>query len=159
LFDAVAAALNIAPDHQDYEGEAAMRLQVLATKWLSTNACPEGYRFAVGENDDGRTLIDPAPLWSAIAEDLATSTSPGEIAARFHVGLAEGFAKALPDPRRDASSFVMLTGGVCQNTLLADMMRETLAHSGFKVLEARSVPANDGGLAIGQTAIAVARSI
>ncbi len=159
LFDAVAAALDIAPEHQNYEGEAAMRLQTLAAAWLSSMARPEGYKFAISDDDDGFLHIDPAPLWTAIAEDLATSTSPSKVAARFHVGLAEGFAKALSNSMRDTSSIVALTGGVCQNTLLTSMMRETLAHSGFRVLEARSVPANDGGLAIGQAAIAMARSI
>ena len=159
LFDAVAAALDTLPDHQDFEGEAAMRLQALAATWLSINARPKGYAFATYEDDDGLARIDPTPLWQAIAEDLVAATPPGKIALRFHIGLTEGFAKSLPDPMRDASSIVALTGGACQNTLLAGMMRETLTGLGFEVLEARSVPANDGGLAIGQAAVALARSI
>ena len=159
LFDAIAAALDIVSEHQDYEGEAAMRLQTLATTWLSMNARPEGYEFAIDDDDDGLSRIDPAPLWQAIAEDLTGAAPHGEIAARFHIGLAEAFAKIVTNRSTSRSAIVTLTGGVCQNTLLADVMRGTLAHSGFKVLEARSVPTNDGGLAIGQAAIAVARSI
>ncbi|MGI9500526.1 MAG: carbamoyltransferase HypF [Geminicoccaceae bacterium] len=159
LFDAVATTLDIVPEHQEYEGEAAMRLQALAASWLSLKARPNGYRFAISEDDDGLSIIDPAPLWQAIAEDLKGATPPGEIAARFHLGLADVFTKIVSNRSTSLSSTVALTGGVCQNALLAGMMHETLAQSGFKVLEARSVPANDGGLAIGQAAIVVARSI
>ncbi len=159
LFDAVASALGLVPEHQDYEGEAAMRLQVLAASWLSSRARPKGYKFAMGKDGDGLSCIDPTPLWQAIAEDLEGATSPGEIAARFHIGLAEAFAKTLSSRTNGVTSIVALTGGACQNTLLADRMRETLAGLGFEVLEAKMVPANDGGLAIGQAAIAVARSI
>ena len=159
LFDAVAAALDLVPEHQDYEGEAAMRLQTLAAVWPSSKAHAEGYEFAIYEDDDGLSRIDPAPLWQAIAGDLNAAAHPGEIAARFHIGLAEAFAKIVSNRSTSISAIVALTGGVCQNALLADMMRETLTLLGFKVLEARKMPANDGGLAIGQAAIAVARSI
>ncbi len=159
LFDAVAAALDIVPEHQDYEGEAAMRLQALATTWLSTNARPRGYAFATYKDDDGLARIDPTPLWQAIAGGLEGAAHPGEIAARFHLGLAGALAKIVSKRLTSTCAIVALTGGACQNALLANMMRETLTGFGFDVIEAGSVPTNDGGLAIGQAAVALARSI
>lgn len=159
LFDAVAAALDIAPERQDYEGEAAMRLQASATEWLRTNHRPDGYRFAVIESDDGLICIDPAPLWRGLAEDLAAGISPGGIAARFHLGLADALTGILSNRTKPSSSTVALSGGVCQNALLALLMRKKLVDAGFDVLETRELPANDGGLAAGQAAIAIARSI
>ena len=159
LFDAVAAALDLVPDCQDYEGEAALCLQALATNWLSANTRPEGYRFALRAHSDGFALIDPAPIWTMIAEDRTAGVPPGAIAARFHVGLAETFACTLSRRLEGVSSIVAMTGGVCQNALLASLIREALTLAGFEVLEARDVPANDGGLAVGQAAIAIAQSI
>ena len=159
LFDAIVAALDIAPERQDYEGEAAMRLQALASTGLQANDQLEGYPFAVSSSDDGLIHIDPAPLWRVLAEDLAAAASPGDMAARFHLGLAEALTRGLSSSRRPLSSTVALSGGVCQNALLARLMREKLTDAGFEVLEARELPANDGGLAVGQAAIAIARSI
>jgi hydrogenase maturation protein HypF len=159
LFDAVAAALDIASERQDYEGEAAMRLQALASTGLRANKQLEGYPFAVSSDDDGLIQIDPAPLWYVLAEDLAAAASPGDMAAHFHLGLAEALTRVLSRSKRPLSSTVALSGGVCQNALLARFMRENLTDAGFVVLDARALPANDGGLAVGQAAIAIARSI
>ena len=159
LFDAVAAALNLVPERQDYEGEAAMRLQALASTGLRSNDQLEGYPFAISNDDDGLSQIDQAPLWRVLADDLAAAAYPGDMAARFHLGLADAFTSVLSSSRKPLSSTVALSGGVCQNALLARLMREKLTDAGFEVLEARELPANDGGLAVGQAAIAIARSI
>lgn len=158
LFDAVAAALEPAPDQQEYEGEAAMGLQALASKWLSDNVPPLGYELTICQDKSGFVQIDPAPLWSELAQDLLAMKAPGEIAVRFHTGLAKAFVRALLKHMPPSLSAVALSGGVCQNALLADLMRELLSDAGFTVLEARELPANDGGLAIGQAIIALAQS-
>lgn len=159
LFDAVAASLNLVPERQDYEGEAAMRLQALATNWLSENEQPDGYPVAMTRDGDGPICIDPTYLWQALADDLSVAAPTGYIAVRFHLALAEALTGVLSNDAIPHRSTVALSGGVCQNVLLSNFLRQRLVGAGFKVLESRVLPANDGGLAVGQAAIAIARSI
>ena len=146
LFDAVAAALGIAPGGQSYEGEAAMRLEAMARRGAGTDAYPFG---------PGLPAIDPAPMFHALASDLAAGTAPETIAHRFHAGLA----RAVCTPARaavesGAAQAVALTGGCFQNALLLDLCLDELA--GLTVLTHRDVPAGDGGLAFGQALVAAA---
>ncbi|GAA0309879.1 carbamoyltransferase HypF [Rhodovulum strictum] len=144
LFDAVAAALGLCQPRQSHEGEAAMRLEALAE---GITAAP--YPLAG---------LDPAPMFHALAADLAAGTPPGMISARFHAGLAHAFAapaRALVEQGR--AQAVALSGGCFQN---ARLLAETLAALGdVPVLTHRETPANDGGLALGQAVIAAARQI
>jgi hydrogenase maturation protein HypF len=145
LFDAVAAALGICRAAQSFEGEAAMRLEALAT-----DAAEAPYPFA-----GNGPAIDPAPMMRALAADIAADAEPGRIAARFHAGLAQAFcgpARALVEAGQ--AEAVALSGGCFQN---ARLMRDCLAAlDGLPVLVHREVPANDGGLALGQALIAAA---
>jgi hydrogenase maturation protein HypF len=145
LFDAVAAALGICRAAQSFEGEAAMRLEALAT-----DAAEAPYPFA-----GNGSAIDPAPMMRALAADIAAGAEPGRIAARFHAGLAQAFcgpARALVEAGQ--AEAVALSGGCFQN---ARLMRDCLAAlDGLPVLVHREVPANDGGLALGQALIAAA---
>lgn len=156
LFDAVAAALNLSRDAVTYEGQAAIELEALAAPAMGAAAA--GYPFGI--LDDGAMLIlDPAPMWSALLDDLAAGRDRGLMAARFHAGLAESVVRAavtLADRHRlDA---VALSGGVFQNRTLMEAAGTRLRSSGLRVLCHRQVPANDGGISLGQAAIAAARS-
>ncbi len=147
LFDAVAAVLGLCPMRQSYEGEAAMRLEALAA------GAPEalGYHLPLM---DGR--VEVAPLWPQIRDDLRRGTEAAQIAARFHAGLAQAFARAargLVDS--GAAAAVALSGGCFQNALLLDLTRAAL--HGLPVLVHRTTPANDGGLALGQALVAAAQ--
>ena len=146
LFDAFAAALGFS-GAQSYEGEAAMGLEAMAARVASV----EPYPFdATGKG------IDPAPMWRAWANDRAQGVAPEIMAARFHAGLAEAFAapvRALV--AGDRARAVALSGGCFQNALLHRMTVAALGD--LPVLTHRSVPANDGGLALGQALIAAAR--
>ena len=146
LFDAVAAALGIVPGGQSYEGEAAMRLEAMARRGAGTGAYPF---------DAGPPAIDPAPMFRALAADLAAGTAPGTIAHRFHAGLARAFcAAARAAVESGAARAVALSGGCFQNALLLDLCLAELA--GLPVLTHRDVPAGDGGLAFGQALVAAA---
>jgi hydrogenase maturation protein HypF len=153
LFDAVAAAAGLCVERQDYEGEAAIRLQAAAERWEGE---PLPYTLAL-RYEAGQMTVDPAPLWPQVAGDLDRDRSAGEIAARFHAGWADAWANAT---RRAADATgcacVFLSGGVFQNRLLAAMLGERLRAAGLQVHEHAEVPANDGGLALGQIAIALA---
>jgi hydrogenase maturation protein HypF len=144
LFDAVAAALDLARAAQTYEGEAAMQLEALAT------ADAGAYPFGAG--------IDPAPMFAALLADLAAGVPAGRIAARFHEGLALAFADvARRLVAEGAARAVALSGGCLQN---ARLQAALLRHLGdVPVLVHRRVPANDGGLALGQALVAAAESL
>ncbi len=141
LFDAVAAALGLAGRVSSFEGQAAMRLEAAA-------------RCAPGESVAYPIVgLDLGALWRAIAEDRAAAISVPTIAARFHATLAAMLADAVA-----SAGPLVLSGGVFQNRLLAGLLRTQLAAKGVEAIEPRLFPANDGGLALGQAAIAAARS-
>ncbi len=146
LFDAVAAALGIAVKAQSYEGEAAMLLEALAGPQT------DPYPFGTGE------AIDPAPMFRALAADLAAGVPAAVISARFHEGLAEAFAApARRLVESGGARAVALSGGCLQNArLLAALVRRL---DGVPLLLHSRVPANDGGLALGQALIAAAESL
>lgn len=142
LYDAVAACLGLAASRQSYEGEAAMRLEAIAETGVSP------YPFGPG--------LDPAPMFRALARDLADGTAPARIAGAFQEGLAEAFAepaRALVASGRAVA--VALTGGCLQNAGLLDALSRRL--EGIPLLRHRHTPANDGGLALGQAVVALAR--
>ncbi|HGG59663.1 MAG TPA: carbamoyltransferase HypF, partial [Gammaproteobacteria bacterium] len=154
LFDAVAAALGICFERIRYEGEAAIRLEHLAASHPAGDIEP--YPYALSPQGDV-TEFDPRPLWPVLLEELARGAEAARIARRFHLTVAAGFAAlAIEAARKDRLSQVVLTGGVLQNRLLADLLRARLEAVGLSVLEHQTIPANDGGLALGQAVIAAA---
>jgi len=164
LFDAVAAALGVCRERQGYEGEAAIRLETLAQSARRGGAAVMPYRFAVSRNSaDGLIEIDPSPMWRPLLRDLTEHGGTPAIALSFHHGLAE----ALVDTTRSlvgsgntpAMSSVALSGGCFQNRILFETVAEKLRAAGLSVLTHADVPANDGGLALGQAAIGAARLI
>jgi hydrogenase maturation protein HypF len=149
LFDAVAAAAGFCRDRALYEGQAAMMLEAAAH-----TAETDPYPFGIAEA--GELLhLDPAPLWPALLDDLAAGVSAGMVAARFHSGLAAAVVRLIDV--LGISAPIALTGGVFQNRLLLEQVVQRLAAQGHRVLTHQAVPANDGGLALGQAAIAAAR--
>jgi hydrogenase maturation protein HypF len=159
LFDA-AAAIAGACDAMSFEAQAAMRLEALAAR-----ATPDGeYPFALDDDggrddDDGRPLvIDPAPILRALAEDARRGVAPELMARRFHATIAALIAAMCA---RLAARFgvrdVALTGGVFANAILSSDAAARLARAGLRVLRHRVVPPGDGGLSLGQLAVAAAR--
>lgn len=149
LFDAFAAALGLVAGAQSYEGEAAMRLEALAAQ-VTQEVDP--YPLTLGP------VIDPGPLFRAWALDHRAGVSPALMAARFHAGLAQAFAAVARDlVQSGAARAVALSGGCFQNAVLRAMTLQAL--KGVPVLIHRRVPANDGGLALGQAMVAAARSL
>ena len=163
LFDAVAAAAGVCADSASYEGEAAMRLEALL--YQGGGACgdaQDAYPFAVTANQAAAPVhLDPAPMWRKLCEDMRAGASPSRIAARFHSGLAlavSDLACALAgDAGHRRFDCVALSGGCMQNRWLTEALVKRLQSAGLRVLLHARVPANDGGLALGQAAIASAR--
>ncbi len=91
---------------------------------------------------------------AALVDDVLGSRPTGEIAAAFHAALVDAIVGVA---RKAGVATVALTGGCFQNVLLTERAREALTDAGFEVLLHRQVPANDGGIALGQIAVAAAR--
>jgi hydrogenase maturation protein HypF len=157
LCDAVAGALGICRDGVSYEGQAAMELETLANRAMK--GVRGGYPFGVRESAEG-LVLDPNPLWEALFADLLAGRDRALIAARFHQGLVEGLAdlaeRLARDHRRDT---LALSGGVFQNRILCEGLVGHLRGLGLRVLTHRQVPSNDGGIALGQAAMAAARLV
>jgi hydrogenase maturation protein HypF len=155
LFDAVAAVLGLSPDAVSYEGQAAIELEALAGQCGSDAG--GGYPFATAEAGDMLSL-DPAPMWERLLNDLDGEVESGVIAARFHRGLAEAVADlAIRVAGQQGIGSVALSGGVFQNRTLFEAVAQCLADAGLNVLSHETVPTNDGGLSLGQAAVAAVR--
>ena len=99
-------------------------------------------------------------MWPALLNDLAAGVPTPVVAARFHQGLAQGIAELTRNlAERRWFDTVALSGGCFQNAVLFGAVSRLLQAQGFTVLSHAAVPANDGGLALGQAAIAAARLI
>jgi hydrogenase maturation protein HypF len=97
-------------------------------------------------------------LWRELLTDLRTGTSKAQIAARFHDGVADGFARAAVLARAASGwNQVVLSGGCMHNRRLARLLRVKLEAEGFEVYQHRHVSPGDGGLSYGQVAVAAAR--
>ncbi len=155
LFDAVAAALGLCADHALFEGQGAMELEALAEQ--STGEPP--YTFAINATD-GLLYLESLPMWQALLEDLGRQTPIARMAARFHYGLA-GAIRDMVQRIRSTSAFntIALSGGCFQNKLLLEEVVQLLEADGLSCLRHAKVPTNDGGLALGQAAIAAARNL
>jgi hydrogenase maturation protein HypF len=156
LFDAAAAALDICAGRQHYEGQAAMEMEALATPHLDGT---EGYPVAMTETGGARSL-SWAPLWEAVTCDLKKDAEAGVIAAKFHLGIAAALAETASAIAEEAATRrIALSGGVMQNRILLEALHGRLTAAGFDVLVHSRVPANDGGLSLGQAAIAAMSAV
>jgi hydrogenase maturation protein HypF len=160
LFDAVAAALGICRDRQGHEGEAAARLEAIVCETTLRDEDDDlAYPFSIPNlRGSGLPYVESLAMWRALLGDLILDTPAGVIAARFHKGLAKIVAamaqKLAGDGRFDT---VALSGGCFQNKILAEQIAARLGTTGFAVLTHALVPPNDGGIALGQAAVAAAR--
>lgn len=167
LFDAVAAAVGLCREHQSYEGEAAMRLEAaVCARTLAEEDDALAYPFAIPHlRGAGVPYIEPLAMWNALLGDLILDTPVPVMAARFHKGLARVVAAmaaqlAQPDGAAERRfDTVALSGGCFQNAILLTETARRLAQAGFVVLTHSQIPPNDGGLALGQAAVAAARLV
>ncbi len=147
LFDAVASMLGVR--HRiSYEGQAAIELEALAESVGDSAGTP--LHLTIGA--DG--VIDPTTLVCTMVSALRQGVTPASLAAAFHRAVAVAVVEAI-EQLAGSVRLVGLTGGVFQNVLLLQMCRHRLREAGFEVLTHRTVPPNDGGLALGQAAISV----
>ncbi len=160
LFDAAAALCGLAWERQDYEGQAAMLLEAAIDPAALAEPDELAYPFALPLlGGKGLPYIEPLAVWRALLGDLLLETPLGTIAARFHRGLARAVVALAWRLSEQGARFdsVALTGGSFQNTTLLRLVAAGLERCGLTVLTHEAVPANDGGLALGQAVVALAR--
>jgi hydrogenase maturation protein HypF len=151
LFYAVAALLGIR-DTINYEGQAAIELEQLAD-------VQERGSYPATIAGDGELRLAGPDLVRAAAEDLGAGVPVPVIAARFHNGVAASIVTVCARLReRTGLATVALSGGVFQNLLLTGRVVGGLEDQGFRVLLHSRVPCNDGGISLGQAAVAGARA-
>ncbi|MEA3349953.1 MAG: carbamoyltransferase HypF, partial [Chloroflexota bacterium] len=136
----------------NYEAQAAIELEAIA------DASEAGYypipvtsQFADMNNADSHAPL----LFQAILSDIRANVSPAVISARFHNGLAQMVVDTCSAMRAEFDlNTVALSGGVWQNMTLLTKTLTLLDEEGFEILIHSQVPANDGGLSLGQAVIA-----
>jgi hydrogenase maturation protein HypF len=164
LFDAAAAAMGLCFERQGYEGEAAAQLEAAVDPdALETEDEALAYPFTIPKlKGSGLPYVEPLGVWNAILGDLILKTPTGVMSARFHRGLARVIvAMAVKLANRDSETgprfeTIALSGGCFHNRVLLEEVLGRLQTQGFKALTQSEVPAGDGGLALGQAAIAAA---
>lgn len=161
LFDAVAAMAAIR-SKISYEGQAAMELESLATRCPMDGVYPWGI-VERSNGQDSRTrdlrspswIVDARPLVREVAADVLRNVPPATIARRFQASVVELIAEMCIRIRNTTGlTQVALSGGVFMNALLLSESQSRLSALGFTLYRHRRVPANDGGLSLGQLAIA-----
>jgi hydrogenase maturation protein HypF len=147
LFDTAAALLGFTRP-VTFEGQAAIWLEHLAREAGATNPYP--FPFAARE-------LDFRPLVRALIEDRRRGRPLPEIARAFHAGVAQGLTECCAVLSRDHQcGTVVLSGGVFQNALLLQELKQRLEPGGLEVWTNHAVPCNDGGISLGQAALAAA---
>ncbi len=150
LFDAVAALVGVPGSWRTtYEGQAAIELE-LAARGAGTS----GYPFRLCSDPDG-WVVETRQIIAGVVEDLLHGADAAGIAARFHRTVAEIVAATCDQLRSEnGTGSVALSGGTFQNMLLLGQVIELLTKKGFEIYRHQRVPANDGGLALGQAVLA-----
>jgi len=150
LFDAVASLAGVR-HRARFEAQAAMELEALAE---GLAGAPYQVEIAGG----APFVLEPGPMIRGVVDDLAEGAPPTRIAARFHATVAEAVVRVSERVRASRGlDRVVLTGGVFQNAILLGATRQGLEACAFEVFSHHLVPPNDGGIALGQAAVAHAR--
>jgi hydrogenase maturation protein HypF len=149
LFDAVSALLGVC-QRATYEAQAAIELEQATGSWMGIRGYPWD-----ADRWDGNWVVRLRPMFEALLAETLRGTSAVEISARFHQTMATLIVDMCQRVRRDTGlETVALSGGCFQNRVLLSQTMAGLREVGFRTLVHHKVPANDGGLSLGQAVIA-----
>jgi hydrogenase maturation protein HypF len=151
LFDGVSALVGLCLE-ASYDAQAAMALEFAADPMVR-----EAYPIEVaasGEQPDRLLLVDWRPTVAALLDDLRRAEATATISARFHNALAEATLRVAQEVGLET---VALSGGCFQNQRLLRSTAKRLREAGFRLLLQGQLPPNDGGISLGQVAVAAAR--
>ncbi|MEQ8221581.1 MAG: carbamoyltransferase HypF [Candidatus Eremiobacterota bacterium] len=147
FFDGVASITGLR-HRSTYEGQSAMELEAIAAEDINSY-----YPFSL---EEGETLIiNPDPLFYYLLEDIKKRTERPVISAKFHNSIVV-MIKDICNKMRKLYNLknVILSGGVFQNSYLSVRTEKILLESGFNVYQNLGIPPNDGGISMGQIAVA-----
>jgi len=148
LFDSASALLGICQE-TTFEGEPAIELEMRADP-----AEVASYGFEVTP-EGGYSIIDTRPLIRGLVGDVLAGVPESAASARFHNTVVEIVAEVCRRIREERGlGDVVLTGGCFQNVRLIESAIQRLEGLGFAVYRHRVVPPNDGGISLGQAAVA-----
>jgi hydrogenase maturation protein HypF len=148
LFDAAAALLGFVRE-STFEGQAAIWVEQLARQ-AECAVRADSYTFPFTNHE-----LDFRPLLESVVSDRIRGRPIHEIARAFQRGIAEGLFSAVRTiSLQHGLRTVALSGGVFQNELLLEDLKPLLEGSGFEVWTNHAVPPNDGGISLGQAALA-----
>jgi hydrogenase maturation protein HypF len=150
VFDAVAAAVGLG-NRNRFDAQLPMALEAVADGGIE-----DAYGFELRRDSGGKVRLDLGGMLRRLLEDVRRGRDVAVMSAMFHNCLAKSLA-AMAEAAREKTGLgeVAISGGVFCNRYLADRLIELLKRSGFRVLFNRLFPANDGGIAVGQAAIAM----
>lgn len=152
LFDGISAIIGIR-NRVCFEGQAAMELEM-----LSDENTEETYDYE-WISEDNIFKILTAPIIKGVVSDVHNGVHTSIIGGKFHRTVIRLFTELCKIIRKDADiERVALSGGVFQNSILLSGMIKALEENRFKVYTHKLVPANDGGISLGQAVIAAAVS-
>lgn len=147
LFDAVASIIGIR-NKISFEGQAAMELESL----IEFDS-EESYVYSLKKEEE--VILDMIPTIKEILDDKIKGVNNSKIALKFHNTLIKATVEICKKVRSNYGiSNVAISGGVFQNSYLLKNVRSKLVEADFNVYINKSIPCNDGGIALGQIAIA-----
>jgi hydrogenase maturation protein HypF len=159
LFDAMSALLGICHE-AEYEGQAAIELETLANQatGLIDLESKSVYPFEIA-GDGWPLVIKTRAILEAAYHEYLEGAPANLVAAKFHHAVAH-VIHAVCVQLRELTGIqkVCVSGGVFQNALLLRLSRRLLAIAGFQLFFPQQLPANDGGLSLGQAVIALAKA-
>jgi hydrogenase maturation protein HypF len=149
VFDAVAAMLGMG-SYNHFDAQLPMALEAIIAGGIE-----ECYDFEL-INTAGKPLqLDLGKMIKQIIADIQKDRSPAEISAKFHNTIAAALLETAKAARESTKlNTVALSGGVFCNRYLINRLVNLLKQNDFSVLLNRNVPSNDGGISLGQAAIA-----
>ncbi len=150
LFDAVSALLGLCM-HNSFQAEAALATEHSAYPYMA-----DEYSYFM-PHPDHQSVWNLKSIFDGVLHDLNEKQEKGRIAMRFHRSMVDQLYVVIDKHSHlMKNKRIILTGGVCQNRLLSELLIDRLNQSGYEVYYPTKIPCNDGGIAVGQLAIAAA---
>ena len=154
VFDAVAAIAGLG-GYNDFEAQLPMALEAVVAKNIE-----EQYNFELIELANQPLQLDLSKTIKQLICDVRQNLGAGVISVKFHNCIADALLQMAIKARRETNlGTAVLSGGVFCNRYLANRLIKLLRKNRFNVLFNQVVPSNDGGIALGQAAIAAKRVI
>jgi len=150
VFDAVAAMLGLGSCNH-FDAQLPMALEAIIKSSIE-----ESYDFELINTAEKPLQLDLDQMMRQIIDDIQNDRPPAAISAKFHNTIAAALMQMAIAARESTKlNTVALSGGVFCNRYLANRLIKLLKKDGFSVLFNRDVPSNDGGISLGQAAVAV----